>query len=77
MGSLQVVKEGEEDEGETEGEEVKEEGVGREFEGEATGGKVVVERKKNRWFAKIVFFSSSSHFYIFTFLKLVAFCIFT
>ena len=89
VGSLEAVKEGEEDEGEAEEEEVKKEEGAREFkedvkeegareldekvkeeegasefEGEATGEKVVVERKKNRWFAKLVYFCTFSHFHI-------------
>ena len=79
VGSLQAVKEGEEDEEEAEEEEVKEEGArefeeevkeegANELEGEATGEKVVVERKKNRWFAKLVLISA--HFYTFIFFKL-------
>ena len=56
VGSLEAVKEGDEnEEDETEEEEVKERHVG-DFEEEATGGKVVVEEKKNRCFAKMLFF---------------------
>ena len=56
VGSLEAVKEGDEnEEDETEEEEVKERHSG-DFEEEATGGNVVVEEKKNRCFANMLFF---------------------
>ena len=64
VSSLQAVKEGEENEEDEGGVEIGEEEVkqecGREFTGEATGGKV--ERKKNRWFAKLCVKILHSHF---------------
>ena len=68
---LQALEEGEEEQqDEGGGENGKEGGNGvegkqecrRELEGEATRGKVVAEKKKNRWFAKYIF--ACAHFHI-------------
>ena len=71
MRDLQALEEGEEEQQDGGGgENGKEGGNGvegkqecrRELEGEATRGKVVAEKKKNRWFAKYIF--ACAHFHI-------------